>query len=182
MWAKEELRKENAKIRLAMTQNEVLDKSACICRNILNSDIYSICNNLLLFASIRNEVNLRLLFEQAIIDGKNVYYPKTCGDIIRFFQVEKYECLIPGRFQVPEPENEEKEFLDTEGLLIAPGLAFSKQGHRIGYGKGYYDRFLKNKNLVTVGVGYHFQFKHDFISDTFDVPLKYLYSENGREL
>lgn len=187
MWAKSELRAYNRKIRNEMSPDLCRDLSERICENIVALPEFSKAESILLYHGIQNEVNTDRIFRSAIAAGKKVYYPKSYHDVIRFFQVKHLNELHPGAFHVCEPSETNPEFTDVKNpcIIVVPGLAFSRSGHRIGYGKGYYDRFLSsftdeaNNLITTIGIGYHFQFAEEFQEDTCDYPLNLLMDEHG---
>ncbi len=187
MWAKAELRKKNKKIRSEMSADLCKHLSQRICKQIIELPEFINANSILLYHGIMNEVDTDLIFSAAIAAGKRVYYPKTYEHVIRFFQVKELSQLTPGVFGVCEPSEENPEFTEVRNpcIIVVPGLAYSKSGYRIGYGKGYYDRFFaafsnEERTLMTsIGIGYHFQFEESFEPDSFDIPLSKLMDEDG---
>ena len=183
MCEKSAIRKEMQRLRLNLDEKQVLSYSEKIGCQILQLEDYQNANAILFYAAIRNEVQLDFLVRDALKQGKEVYFPKVFGSEMDFFQIKSLEELRKGTFGVPEPSDESHPFDGKNGLLIAPGLAFSDAGYRIGYGKGYYDRYLAmHKDLQTIGVGYSFQFHQEFETDPFDIALQKLISENGSEI
>ena len=156
--------------RSEMSSLEISEKSKVICDTIVQKypdrDM-SVC----LYFPVRNEVDVRPLFSYY----RNIYLPVTSGDTISFYKFK--ERLVPGKFGVMEPEQNEP--LEKEpDLVIVPGVAFDTSGNRVGYGKGYYDRFLVGKKCAVVGVAYDFQIT-DTISDVAknDVIIPQIISE-----
>ena len=91
--------------------------------------------------------------------GKEVYFPRACGESLTFHKVESLEELKPGRFGVPEPDSGSVSIEPGKlDLVIVPGTAFDSTGNRVGYGKGYYDRLLINIPIERrIGAVYGFQ-------------------------
>lgn len=123
----------------------------------LDEYLHSAC--IALYAPLQNEVDTVLLGEKAFSDGKRVLYPLVCGHEMVFRQIEGGHQLAPGSFGILEPCSVGVDHLaDEADLIVVPGVAFDLSGHRIGFGKGYYDRFLQNPALKACLVG----FCHDF--------------------
>ena len=131
----------------------------------------------LMASAIRNEVNTDEYFTYLINKAKRIYYPRVSGDKMSFYRVRSLDELNCGSFNIKEPDMT-KEYTQADGraLMIVPGLAFSDTGYRIGYGKGFYDRYLssftKRDTVMAVGVGYDFQLLSSMtFEDEYDVPL-----------
>lgn len=124
-------------------QKESLD----VCRRIMETPGYQRADLILAYRSIRQEVDLSFLVKDARKRGKKVCYPKVTGQgTMEFFLVRSEEELTEGSFHIPEPEEGESPDYSSlpRVLMILPGAAFDRDCHRIGYGGGYYDRYLKN--------------------------------------
>lgn len=111
----------------------------------------------LLYASTAEEFPTRALAEHLWSQSKCVYFPKVLnGNEMRFFEVESWTELEDGKYCL-EPLKSKKEWSPGDcSIAIVPGLCFSRDGHRIGYGAGYYDRFL-NRYSEILRVGLCFQ-------------------------
>ena len=97
------------------------------------------------------------LIEEAWKRGKEVAVPKVSGKDMVFYRLTDFSQLEPGYYGIPEPVG--KETVDwEEGLMIMPGVAFDRENHRVGYGGGFYDRFLeKHSGLSLLAVAFDFQ-------------------------
>ncbi len=167
---KTDIREQMKEKRAGLSETEIAEKSKIICDTIMNrypDRDMKVC----LYFPIRNEVDIRPLFSFY----RNIYLPITSGDEISFFKFK--ERLVPGRFGVMEPEQTEP-LSGIPDLVIVPGVAFDTLGNRVGYGKGYYDRFLDGKACNTVGVAYDFQIADEIfdVAET-DVILNEIISE-----
>ena len=112
-----------------------------------------------LYASIRNEVDLRRLDEDLRRSGSAIAYPRVDGPGLTFHQIT-LDALVPsGKFKIPEPAPDAPIVMPEElDALVIPGLAFDPQGHRIGWGAGFYDALLRRAPQARrIGVCYHFQ-------------------------
>jgi 5-formyltetrahydrofolate cyclo-ligase len=152
--------------------------TATITEKLLNADWYESSTQILVYSAIRSEVNLSAFIEQAWKDGKNLYFPKVEGEDMEFYRADSWEHLAPGTFGVMEPVTGERlpRMIPFLTPILVPGVAFSKSGQRIGYGKGYYDKYLtanqKNKRLAAIGIAYAFQIVEPFETDAFDYPMQ----------
>lgn len=111
-------------------------------------------NHWLIFASIENEISTKPIFEFLKLHQRLVFFPAVSADSMKFYEVQDWkELKVTGK--IPEPSKKSHGFQDPEGIVLVPGLGFHRSGHRIGYGKGFYDRFLAaHPNLFRLGIGY----------------------------
>lgn len=125
--------------------------SQAIVQRILSLPDYTSATRIGLFAPHGDEVNIRPLFEGA----KECYFPRVVGEHLVFFRVRRWEELAPGYRHLMEPDGC-SEPLDPNRceLIVVPGLAFDRQGGRLGRGKGFYDRYLQNVEGSRVGVAF----------------------------
>ncbi len=148
-----------------------------IYKRLIESGLDREYDNILLYSAIRNEVNTDEYFACLINKAKRIYYPRVCGDEMSFYRVRSLDELNCGSFNINEPDmTHEYTEADGRALMIVPGLGFSYTGYRIGYGKGFYDRYLssftKRDTVMAVGVGYDFQLLGNVtFEDEYDVPL-----------
>lgn len=176
---KTDLRRHFLTEREALSAEWTRQWSSSICTHILESHFYQSADTILAYMPIRNEVDIRGILEQSLKDKKALYLPKVHGKEMRFYQVKDLQMLHPGAYGILEPE----EILPLDvpkGLMLVPGVAFSKNGFRIGYGGGFYDRYLCEKNqIVTVGVCYEQQICSQLTPEVFDQPVDELVTECG---
>ncbi len=128
-----------------------------ICRRIASLPCFLEAESILLYSSVNREIDLSPLAKIAFDMGKRVAYP-LCNkaDLTMTFRyVSSLSELVCGSYSIPEPPKDAPCFLhDTRAICLVPALAFDELGFRLGYGKGYYDRFLKSFNGVSVGAVY----------------------------
>lgn len=135
---------------------------------------------LALYAPIRGEVDTTLLLSEALAAGKQVLYPLVCGAELRFHRIHSLDQLAQGSFGIPEPCPvrcaAQQESFD---LLVAPGVAFDRCGHRIGFGKGYYDRYLSGLHPLPclVGLCHEFQLRERLPAEGHDIRMDYVVSD-----
>ena len=174
---KKDIRKNMLSKRNLMNSNEVREYSDEIFENFcdLNFDFQRV----MIYLSFKNEVMTERFISQLKFAQKHVSIPYCIDDLsmdavklVDFdeFKVNKYDIL--------EPENPVKINKNTIELCIIPGVAFDGFGARIGFGKGYYDRFLKDTNILKIGLCYDFQImKNPLPSDINDIKMDYIISE-----
>lgn len=174
------IRQQMQQIRNCMSINEVERYSSIICEKIFEFvDEHPSIGSILCYYPKGNEVALLPLYER--LSGMyRLYFPVTDTDNIDFYMATGIsdEHFVPGRFNVMEPESRSKRFDVTSKevdrtIAIVPGLAFDGDSKgRMGYGKGYYDRYLSGLDgLYKIGVCYDFQIHTDLPQDDEDVPM-----------
>ncbi|WP_443598198.1 5-formyltetrahydrofolate cyclo-ligase [Agathobacter sp.] len=177
METKKEIRSRLKKQRSLMGADECRSMSHEIYKRLIALELDREYDNILLYSAIRNEVNTDEYFACLINKAKRIYYPRVCGDEMSFYRVRSLAELNCGSFNINEPDmTHEYTEADGRALMIVPGLGFSDTGYRIGYGKGFYDRYLssftKRDTVMAVGVGYDFQLLGNVtFEDEYDVPL-----------
>lgn len=160
------------------------EKDNRILKRLLDMPAYHHCRLLLTYVSTAEEVDTRALIARALADGKAVAVPH-CVDGTRrmdFYRIQSLGELVPRTFGVLEPVAREENRVTgyAAALCVLPGVAFDRFGYRLGYGGGYYDRFLSQEYTgKTVGVCYRdctlYRLKHG----RFDVSCDYIVTEQG---
>ncbi len=169
MQEKKILRNEMLVLRNNMTKEDVEQKSKVICENILQSKIILQFNDIMLYYPIKNEVDLRYLFLPLNEQKKNIWLPVVNGKNMSFHLYENEQSLKPGAYGIPEPESSVVYKGKEESCLVfMPGLAFTEKRDRLGYGGGYYDRFLDNHKCYTVAVAFDTQIVVQIPNETHD--------------
>lgn len=183
MVSKKEIRRELKRKRNEMDSALSIELSNQICEMIIklvSNEKYQNYSKYLLYSSVNNEVDLTRLAQYLLDNKKNVYYPRVFGEEMDFFKINSFEDFEIGQFNILEPSEKLEKLTDdfSDSIMFVPGLAFSNEGQRIGYGKGYYDRYLSlHSKIITFGVGYDFQMHHLWQADEFDVLLNGYISE-----
>ena len=169
---KKALRSRIREQKRAMTEAEINEKSRRLGELFAASALYQAAETIYGYLPYNQEVRTTPMLEQAILDGKRVAVPKVIGDEMKFFYLDNFSCVELGYCNIPEPTGNEPEADDPTALVLMPGLAFDPQGHRIGYGGGFYDRFLaKEPNHPTLALCYEFQMVDHLETEEFDVPV-----------
>lgn len=165
---------------ISLEEKNVADKK--IAAALLNSDEYKSCNTILSYVSMGSEVDTYTVIVQALKDGKQVAVPR-CDDNngkMTFYVINSFEQLEKGSFSVMEPIPDKCSVLTDfdNSLCIVPGLAFDEYGFRLGYGKGYYDRFLSlHKEIFKIGIEYSCCIVSELVSDTYDIAADLIITE-----
>ena len=128
-------------------------KSAAICREIAGSQEWKAAGMVAFFSPLPSEPNVDLLW--AVLGARTVCYPRVDGDHLIFLKVPDRAALLESRWNLLEPPHREDAVipLGEIDLILVPGLAFTPDGHRMGRGKGYYDRLLACSALRATALG-----------------------------
>lgn len=169
---KQELRKAIRARKRAMTEEEIERRSRSLCQKFLESDAYRACRTLYGYLPYNQEVRTLPILAQALADGKQVAVPKVYGDDMKFIVLADLTQVSKGYAGIPEPIADAPVAEDETALVLMPGLAFDPQGHRIGYGGGFYDKFLSREpNHPTLALCYEFQMVEHLETEEFDIPV-----------
>ena len=179
METKKLIRKKARSLRSSFAEEKVSSVSQQICIKLLEQKWYNLCDTILVYASIGQEISLSSFIERAWKDGKRIAFPRVSGDAMDFYYVYDVSFLEKGCFGIPEPkETCAKAFPHGGMVMLIPGLTFSAEGQRIGYGKGYYDRYLKCHNgIYKIGICYDELLTQAWPEDEYDVSMDYVITE-----
>lgn len=176
--SKQALRKQMLECRRCLSAEEVSKKSKCIIDKILETDSYKKAGCIYAYISTRNEVDLQALIEDAWTEGKRVAVPKVCGQDMSFYYIESYADLAKGNFGILEPKDGTMQAEEKDALMLIPGVAYDRVGNRIGYGGGYYDRYLsKEHSHYIIAPSYGFQIIDTLASEEHDIQVDKIISE-----
>ena len=153
MKMKEIQRQELKTIRSTLTPEQVSFFSKKIQDKILMDRNYASAKNIMTYVSMRNEVDTKALIQTILNDGKICFVPVVCEDTLKIAQIDSMEQLLPARFGILEPRTDSYAALSDMDLILVPGLGFDKEGYRVGYGGGYYDRLLSDSTARNCLVG-----------------------------
>lgn len=131
-----------------------------------------------IYCSMRGEVDTYGLMEHWFWDKDiTIATPRVNGNEMDFFKISSFKDLAMGSFKILEPQTNEKIAPDELDVIIVPIVAFDKNKHRIGYGKGYYDRYLKQTPAKKIGIAFSFQEVDEILVDPFDVDCDIVITE-----
>jgi len=169
---KKELRRQIREKKRAMTEEQIVAASARLAELFLNCPQYQEAKTIYGYLPYNQEVRTVPMLEQAMKDGKRVAVPKCYGDQMRFIYMEDLSLVENGYANIPEPIADAPVADDPTALVLMPGLAFTKEGNRMGYGGGFYDKFLAAEpNHPTVALCYDFQMVDYIPTDDYDIPV-----------
>ena len=150
-------------------------------QRFLGSKYFSESKVIGLYYPILNEVQTFQIMSQAVLNLKTVCLPTIVDEQISFFKYDPTKSLKIGKYGIMEPETSSENMNHLLDIVITPGVVFDVTGNRIGYGKGYYDKFFNSigfQNMTLVGLGYDFQFiLEKIICNDQDVKMNTLISE-----
>lgn len=169
MTGKNELRIKAKKIRSLCNIKEISKK---LCKKIRQLEEYKSANNVLIFYPLKYEIDVLEL----LTDNKNFYLPRVNGEYIEVCPYLTGDELKNGSFGIKEPETKSVA-PKTLDLVILPALAADKKGNRLGYGKGFYDRFLANTKLKTILPLPKELIFDEIFADKTDIPVNILITD-----
>ncbi|WP_368256859.1 5-formyltetrahydrofolate cyclo-ligase [Enterococcus innesii] len=159
-----------------MPSKQKQQKETVILQLLFSSQIWQTAKSVGVIRSLPFEFDTAAIFAKGFEQNKRIAVPKAQQKKLQFYHVEPTTRYEASAFGVEEPISEqEAHHLD---LLIVPGLAFSKTGYRIGFGGGYYDRFLSAFDGKTVSLVFGEQFNDQWTPDVFDIPIDKIYTDS----
>ncbi len=166
---KEQIRKEILAKRRGLTAEDIQRESHAICQRIQSMEVFQQAEALYAYMDCKGEASVRELMEEAFRQGKRVAVPKVEGREMKFYYIQSFEECEPGYFGIPEPVTG-REASDEDALMIMPGVAFDGRRHRVGYGKGFYDRYLsRHRKHATIAAALDFQIVDEIPADEYDI-------------
>lgn len=174
------IRRELLERRQQLGDDECYRLSRLVQSQLFATDAYRDCRSIALYAQIRNEVQTTDVLRRALADGKQVCFPRVENEELVFVSVAGSESLQAGRFGVAEPVGNELVQTEEINLMLVPGVGFDRNGYRIGYGRGFYDRATRRRRpQQMIGLAYSFQLVEDLPAEDHDVRLDKLITETG---
>ena len=169
---KQELRRTIRERKRAMTEAEIRSRSEILAEKFAASDAYKAAGTIYGYLPYNQEVRTVPMLQRALDEGKRVAVPKVYGDDMKFIYLDDLTQVAKGYAGIPEPIADAPVAQDETALVLMPGLAFDRQGHRIGYGGGFYDRFLaREPHHPTLALCYEFQVQEALQTEEFDIPV-----------
>lgn len=169
---KQALRKMIREKKRAMTEMQIEEASARLAQQLYQSPLYRQATTIYGYLPYNQEVRTIPMLERALAEGKRVAVPKVYGDEMRFLYIDDLSRVEKGYAGIPEPIDDGPVAEDPTALVLMPGLAFDRAGHRIGYGGGFYDKFLSAEpDHPTLALCYGFQMLDELPTEEFDIPV-----------
>ncbi len=177
---KKEIRAKVKQFRKEAAPEEIQQNSERICDTFLGLQEYNDAQVVFAYIDCKNEVQTKKVIEQCWKDGKKVAVPKVLGDYMKFYEINSYDDLEDGYFGIREPRYEQlQETVCEDGLIILPGVAFDDAKHRVGYGGGFYDRYLElHPHMKKIAFAFEFQMFSQVPFEPFDILPERIITEN----
>jgi len=177
---KEAIRHSIGSKRLLLEKGEVEKLSRIISEKAFSLIEGKGFNSFMLYYPYRNEVSLIHLFKLIRSSGGRTFFPKVVGNDLMPVEVFDLNELVPGFMSIPEPPFNPDRVSRKVDVVFVPGIAFDLSFCRLGYGGGYYDRFLERVDALKVGVCFDFQIVEKLPCEPFDVRMDVLISEKRK--
>lgn len=169
---KSALRRQIREQKRAMTQAQIELASARLGELFASTEQYRNARTIYGYLPYNQEVRTIPILERALKDGKRVAVPKVYGDEMKFIYMTDLSQIEKGYAGIPEPIADAPVADDPAALVLMPGLAFTKNGDRMGYGGGFYDKFLAaEQSHPTVALCYDFQIVETLPTEQYDIPV-----------
>lgn len=182
MQTKDVIRKIFLENRNSLSFSEITERSVVIQKKLLETNYYSECEEVFCYVHFNSEVETDLIINDAIKKGKRVatpyMIPKTRD--MYFIEIKNLDNLVRNKYGILEPVFKEENIIKSgeKTLIVVPGAAFDKNNYRIGYGGGFYDKYLyENVYINTVGLFYDFQRTDALPVEQFDKQLDYIITD-----
>lgn len=170
---KNDLRVKYKKIRNSI-HSENLDN--LIYNYIIGLDEFIYARDILIYYSINDEIDTLKLIKYSLEHKKRVFIPR-CDDDMDFYLVKNLNDLVNGKFNIMVSKSSVNDYCNS--ICITPGICFDKAFYRIGYGKGYYDKFFNTYNGVKIGLCYDDCLIDDTYHDCYDIPVDIIVTDKG---
>ena len=177
------IRREIAKLRnnLKLEDKKILDEK--IFKFLIESDFYKKSKRIFIYVSYNNEVDTKEIIDYSLKNDKEIYVPKINIEdkTMKAIRIHSLSELYVNKYGILEPDIVDKNYIESDfGLIVLPGIAFDKVGNRIGYGGGYYDKYLSvlECKVNKVALAYGFQVIDNIEVEEHDIKLDYVITDN----
>lgn len=182
METKAEIRKRILQARANLTIDEREEKNQIIQTKVMDLPLFKQADTVFLYMDCRAEVETSLLLSNCFLEGKQVGIPKILGDDMLFYEMRHLEDVERGYYNILEPVSG-KRLEPEHALVIVPGVAFDENRVRMGYGRGFYDRYLKaHSNYRTVAIAYDCQIVQSLPAEGHDICPNMILTETRQIL
>lgn len=166
--------------QISVNQKKAWDSS--IFNQLINLNSYIIAETIHIYVanSEKNEVDTTQTIHYSLLNGKKVVIPKVVDEgLLKHYEIKSTSNLSRNQWGILEPEDGNEFNTQDLDLIIVPIVAGDRQRNRLGYGKGFYDRFLEKSNAIKVGLLYDLQIHPEKLPvESFDIPLDLLLSQS----
>ena len=182
---KKKLRNQYKQYRLSLPADVKADYDNRICEALMHMMSFRYSDTILMYAPLEGEIDIMPVAETALVLGKKVAFPRCVEDPrnLDFKYVKSLDELRSGSYSIAEPSEDMESVEDySKSICIIPGIVFDQEGYRVGYGKGYYDRFLAVYDGTKFGLAYSECILDEVPRGRFDRHVDILISEKGAKL
>ncbi|MGG7079311.1 5-formyltetrahydrofolate cyclo-ligase [Clostridium sardiniense] len=177
---KKETRKNIIKKRdeLDITVKEAVDNN--IIEKLMMNETYKSARGIFIYIGFGSEINTKIIIKEALNSGKEVYVPKVIKKDMILIKIDSLENLVTSSYGILEPIGDKSDFdVNKLDLIIMPGVAFDKAGNRLGYGGGYYDKFLEYNQIECkkIALAYDFQVLENLEVEDHDIKVDLIITE-----
>lgn len=178
---KAQIRAEQKLLRNQLSLEDQILLSKEVREQLFQSEAYARCSNIFSFVSFGSEIDTHEIICNALTDKKTIYVPRVQGKQIEFYRLLDFKLLLQSKYGILEPTMDSNLLYDPVGsnlhnnkyhnLMLLPGLSFDVKGNRIGYGAGYYDKFLslhQDNYFYKIAIGYDFQVLDELPAEKYD--------------
>jgi len=169
-WQKQELREEIRRRKLEHTA----DESSAVIEHLLSEPHFARAQTILLYSALKDEVPTRQLLDRLVSEGRTILLPKVISATAMELRLySKPAELQQGAFGIMEPTGEQFTDYAQIDVAVIPGMAFDREGHRLGRGRGYYDRFLSRVpfNIYKIGLCFPWQMVDSVPCESTDIIM-----------
>lgn len=180
---KKSLRKKVLENRSKLSKDDILKYSETIANKLYEMSYYKNANRIMAFISFKDEIHTHDIIKTSIKNGKSIVVPITIPESkeLKVSELLDFSELEVGYYDILTPKKEFIRFVDpnTIDLVLVPGVVFAEDGYRVGYGGGYYDRFLSklDKNVKKIGLAFDLQVVDKVPTENFDIPVDLIITE-----
>lgn len=172
---KSEMRRFIKNLRREMTDEKITKISDQIYKNLIDHDLYKNAKSIFVYLSMDKEINTYKIINHALEDGKKVYVPYLENKKMNLRRLRSLDDLTEGAFGIKTSKNEES--ITNPDLSLVSGLSFDKNKNRLGYGGGYYDKYLANSQTISIGLFADVARSFEIPTDETDISLDYILTE-----
>lgn len=173
---KSEFRRFFLNLRREMDEDTIKEKSEKIIDRLLNSDLYKNADSIFVYISKNKEVATSDFIKKAMADGKKIYVPKIKNKEIFAVKLNSLSEITEGAFDIPTSMSEDS--ITNPDLTICPGLSFDDYKNRLGFGGGFYDRFLEKNKTIKIGLMISEFASSKIPTDSWDIKMDYVITED----
>ncbi|GAA0071466.1 5-formyltetrahydrofolate cyclo-ligase [Clostridium sardiniense] len=178
---KKETRKNIIKQRdeLDITVKEAMDNN--IIEKLMMNETYKSARGIFIYIGFGSEINTKIIIREALNSGKEVYVPKVIKKDMILIKIDSLENLVTSSYGILEPIGDKSDLdVNKLELIVMPGVAFDKSGNRLGYGGGYYDKFLEQNKIECkkIALSYDFQVLEKLEVEEHDIKVDLIITEN----